>query len=64
MSTEAEAVSGGKDTVMRRTAFMFTVTLVVGIGLGLLAAQFLYAQPEGIKRTLLLRTECNALHVE
>jgi hypothetical protein len=32
---------------------MLAVTLVVGIGLGLLAGKLLHAQPEGITRTLL-----------
>jgi hypothetical protein len=43
----------GKETARQRTGFMLAVTLVVGIGLGLLAGKLLHAQPEGITRTLL-----------
>jgi len=42
---------------MRRPAFMIAVGMVVGVGLGLLAGQVLHAQPETIKRTVLLKTD-------
>ena len=42
---------------MRRPAFMLAVGMVVGVGLGLLAGQLLHAQPETIKRTMLLKTD-------
>lgn len=42
---------------MRRTACMLVGTLVLGTGLGLLTGPLLQAQPEGIKRTMLLRTD-------
>jgi hypothetical protein len=35
---------------------MLAVTLVGGLGLGLLVGQLLHAQSAGIKRTLLLKT--------
>ncbi len=41
---------------MRRPTLMLAVGMVVGLGLGLLAGQLLHAQPEPIKRTVLLKT--------
>ncbi len=42
---------------MRRPTFMLVVGMVVGVGLGLLTGQLLHAQPETIKRTVLLKTD-------
>ncbi len=42
---------------MKRTAFVIGLTLAVGMYLGAIGAQILYAQPELIKRTVLLKTD-------
>ena len=42
---------------MKRTAFVLGVTLAVGIILGAIGDQFLHAQSEPIKRTVLLKTD-------
>ena len=41
---------------MKRTALMLGMTLLVGICLGVIGAQLLNAQPQPVKRTLLLKT--------
>jgi quercetin dioxygenase-like cupin family protein len=46
-----------REGIVRRTAFMLAATLVGGLGLGLLAGQLILAQSEGIKRTLLVKTD-------
>jgi quercetin dioxygenase-like cupin family protein len=42
---------------MKRTALMLGMTLLVGMYLGVIGGQILYAQPEPIKRTVLLKTD-------
>jgi quercetin dioxygenase-like cupin family protein len=42
---------------MKRTALMLGMTLLVGMYLGVIGGQILYAQPEPIKRTVLLMTD-------
>ena len=42
---------------MKRTVVMLTLTLAVGIALGLIGSQVLNAQQMPIKRTVLLKTD-------
>jgi quercetin dioxygenase-like cupin family protein len=42
---------------MRCTAVMLAITFAAGISLGLLASQPTHDEPEGIKRTMLLKTD-------
>ncbi len=42
---------------MKRTAFVIGLTLAVGMYLGAIGAQILHAQPEPMKRTVLLMTD-------
>ncbi len=42
---------------MKRTAFVIGLTLAVGIALGAIGNQILHAQPEPLKRTVLLKTD-------
>jgi len=42
---------------MKRTALMLGMALLVGMYLGVIGGQILYAQPESIKRTVLLKTD-------
>ncbi len=42
---------------MKRTALLLSLTLVIGIAIGITATQVLNAQQEPIKRTVLLQTD-------
>ncbi len=42
---------------MKRTAFVIGLTLAVGMYLGTIGNQILHAQPEPVKRTVLLKTD-------
>ena len=42
---------------MKRTAFVIGLTLAIGITLGAIGNQIIHAQPEPVKRTVLLTTD-------
>ncbi len=46
---------------MKRTVAMLTLALGVGIGVGMIGNQVLIAQQEGIKRTVIIRTDLAGL---
>ena len=46
---------------MKRTAWILVVTFVGGIAAGLTASRLLSAQPEAVKRTVLLKTDLEGI---
>ena len=51
-----------KEKPLKRTFAMLTLTLAVGIGLGVFGSHVIHAQPEPIKRTILLKSDLEGIN--